>query len=85
MEEKFHRAAPRGMGGTKAAGNYSPVLVTQLAAKAKGFAGERRGRFVSRGAGRGAPQRSLLEAARGVCAAAGAALTTQAQSIELEV
>ena len=33
VEEKFHRAAPRGMGGTKAAGNYSPVLVTQLAAK----------------------------------------------------
>ena len=26
VEERFHRAAPRGMGGTKAAGNYSPVL-----------------------------------------------------------
>lgn len=38
VEEQFHRAAPRGMGGTKAAGNYSPVLVTQLAAKKKGFA-----------------------------------------------
>jgi branched-chain amino acid aminotransferase len=38
VEEEFHRAAPRGMGGTKAAGNYSPVLVTQLAAKKAGFA-----------------------------------------------
>lgn len=37
VEEKFHRAAPGGMGGTKAAGNYSPVLVTQLDAKMKGF------------------------------------------------
>lgn len=36
VEERFHRAAPGGMGGTKAAGNYSPVLVTQLEAKAKG-------------------------------------------------
>lgn len=26
VEERFHRAAPGGMGGTKAAGNYSPVL-----------------------------------------------------------
>ena len=25
VEERFHRAAPGGMGGTKAAGNYSPV------------------------------------------------------------
>ena len=25
VEEYFHRAAPGGMGGTKAAGNYSPV------------------------------------------------------------
>lgn len=25
VEEHFHRAAPGGMGGTKAAGNYSPV------------------------------------------------------------
>ena len=30
VETRFHRAAPRGMGGTKAAGNYSPVLLTQL-------------------------------------------------------
>lgn len=37
VEEQFHRAAPRGMGGTKAAGNYSPVLVTQLAAKKAGY------------------------------------------------
>lgn len=34
----FHRAAPGGMGGTKAAGNYSPVLITQLAAKKEGYA-----------------------------------------------
>ncbi|KAK9857632.1 hypothetical protein WJX84_000237, partial [Apatococcus fuscideae] len=38
VEERFHRAAPGGMGGTKAAGNYSPVLKTQLAAKQDGFA-----------------------------------------------
>lgn len=38
VEERFHRAAPGGMGGTKAAGNYSPVLVTQLEAKKNGFA-----------------------------------------------
>ena len=25
VEERFHRAAPGGTGGTKAAGNYSPV------------------------------------------------------------
>ena len=25
VETKFHRAAPGGMGGTKAAGNYSPA------------------------------------------------------------
>jgi len=25
VEERFHRAAPGGMGGTKAAGNYSPA------------------------------------------------------------
>ncbi|KAG1654142.1 hypothetical protein FOA52_012188 [Chlamydomonas sp. UWO 241] len=37
VEEHFHRAAPGGMGGTKAAGNYSPVLVTQLAAKKNGY------------------------------------------------
>jgi hypothetical protein len=40
VEEHFHRAAPGGMGGTKAAGNYSPVLVTQLAAKKQNYAGE---------------------------------------------
>jgi branched-chain amino acid aminotransferase len=38
VEERFHRAAPGGMGGTKAAGNYSPVLLTQLRAKEQGFA-----------------------------------------------
>jgi branched-chain amino acid aminotransferase len=38
VEEHFHRAAPGGMGGTKAAGNYSPVLVTQLEAKRKNYA-----------------------------------------------
>jgi len=38
VEEHFHRAAPGGMGGTKAAGNYSPVLVTQLSAKKEGYA-----------------------------------------------
>jgi len=37
VEERFHRAAPGGMGGTKAAGNYSPVLVTQLEAKKAGY------------------------------------------------
>jgi len=37
VEEQFHRAAPGGMGGTKAAGNYSPVLVTQLDAKKHGY------------------------------------------------
>lgn len=37
VEEKFHRSAPRGMGGTKAAGNYSPVLPSQLAAKRAGY------------------------------------------------
>jgi branched-subunit amino acid aminotransferase/4-amino-4-deoxychorismate lyase len=40
VEEHFHRAAPGGMGGTKAAGNYSPVLVTQLDAKKNNYAGE---------------------------------------------
>eukprot|EP00879_Flechtneria_rotunda_P030257 GHRR01032865.1.p1 GENE.GHRR01032865.1~~GHRR01032865.1.p1 ORF type:complete len:425 (+),score=93.20 GHRR01032865.1:299-1573(+) len=38
VEEHFHRAAPGGMGGTKAAGNYSPVLVTQLEAKKSNYA-----------------------------------------------
>ncbi|CAG9462729.1 unnamed protein product [Pedinophyceae sp. YPF-701] len=38
VESRFHRSAPKGMGGTKAAGNYSPVLVTQLAAKKQGYA-----------------------------------------------
>ena len=28
VEERFHRAAPGGMGGTKAAGNYSPVRLS---------------------------------------------------------
>lgn len=37
VEERFHRAAPGGMGSTKAAGNYSPVLKTQLAAKEQGY------------------------------------------------
>ncbi|PRW58452.1 branched-chain amino acid aminotransferase [Chlorella sorokiniana] len=37
VETHFHRAAPGGMGGTKCAGNYSPVLVTQLAAKKNGY------------------------------------------------
>jgi branched-chain amino acid aminotransferase len=37
VEEQFHRSAPRGMGGTKAAGNYSPVLPSQLAAKKLGY------------------------------------------------
>eukprot|EP00884_Botryococcus_braunii_P001119 jgi/Botrbrau1/11007/Bobra.101_1s0005.1 len=37
VEERFHRSAPRGMGGTKAAGNYSPVLVSQMAAKKEGY------------------------------------------------
>jgi hypothetical protein len=30
VEERFHRAAPGGMGATKAAGNYSPVRSAQL-------------------------------------------------------
>lgn len=38
VESKFHRAAPGGMGGTKCAGNYSPVLLVQLAAKKAGYA-----------------------------------------------
>nr|QKY15323.1 branched chain amino acid aminotransferase (BCAT) [Polytomella parva] len=37
VEEQLHRAAPGGMGGTKAAGNYSPVIRAQLAAKKDGF------------------------------------------------
>jgi branched-chain amino acid aminotransferase len=37
VDTEFHRSAPRGMGGTKAAGNYSPVLVQQLAAKSDGY------------------------------------------------
>jgi branched-chain amino acid aminotransferase len=37
VDTQFHRSAPRGMGGTKAAGNYSPVLVQQLAAKKEGY------------------------------------------------
>eukprot|EP00892_Ulva_mutabilis_P010134 jgi/Ulvmu1/7493/UM037_0037.1 len=38
VETQFHRAAPGGMGSTKCAGNYSPVLLTQLEAKKQGFA-----------------------------------------------
>lgn len=38
VETQFHRAAPGGMGSTKCAGNYSPVLLTQLEAKKHGFA-----------------------------------------------
>ena len=30
VEEHFHRAAPGGMGGTKAAGNYSPVSLLPM-------------------------------------------------------
>jgi branched-chain amino acid aminotransferase len=37
VEEHFHRAAPGGTGGAKVAGNYSPVLVTQLQAKKNGY------------------------------------------------
>eukprot|EP00803_Ostreobium_quekettii_P002122 evm.model.scf_1975.1 EVM.evm.TU.scf_1975.1 scf_1975:5087-10260(+) len=37
IEEHFHRAAPGGSGGTKAAANYSPVLLPQRNAQAKGF------------------------------------------------
>jgi branched-chain amino acid aminotransferase len=37
VETEYHRAAPGGTGGTKCVGNYSPVLKTQLAAKAVGF------------------------------------------------
>eukprot|EP00208_Stichococcus_sp_RCC1054_P006688 CAMPEP_0206139414 /NCGR_PEP_ID=MMETSP1473-20131121/5915_1 /ASSEMBLY_ACC=CAM_ASM_001109 /TAXON_ID=1461547 /ORGANISM="Stichococcus sp, Strain RCC1054" /LENGTH=434 /DNA_ID=CAMNT_0053533199 /DNA_START=157 /DNA_END=1461 /DNA_ORIENTATION=+ len=37
VEESFHRAAPGGNGAVKAAGNYSPVLRLQAAAKAAGF------------------------------------------------
>ena len=35
VEERFHRAALGGMGGTKAAGNYSPTLLAQTAAKVR--------------------------------------------------
>ena len=38
VEERFHRAAPGGMGGIKAAGNYSPVMLTQRDAKQQGYA-----------------------------------------------
>ena len=37
VDTQYHRSAPRGMGGTKAAGNYSPVLVQQLKAKGEGY------------------------------------------------
>lgn len=39
VEERFHRSAPGGMGGTKCAGNYSPVLVTQVRGLLKGGRG----------------------------------------------
>lgn len=40
VEERFHRAAPGGMGGTKAAGNYSPVsLGGRAAGRAHGSRG----------------------------------------------
>lgn len=38
VETSIHRAAPRGTGATKAAGNYSPGLVTLADAKKHGFA-----------------------------------------------
>lgn len=38
VETSFHRAAPGGMGATKCAGNYSPVLFVQLQAKEQGYA-----------------------------------------------
>jgi len=38
VSSKFHRAAPGGAGGTKCVGNYAQVLVTQLDAKAQGYA-----------------------------------------------
>lgn len=37
VEESFHRAAPGGNGAVKAAGNYSPVLRLQAAAKQAGY------------------------------------------------
>ncbi|KAL6773728.1 hypothetical protein ACKKBG_A22230 [Auxenochlorella protothecoides x Auxenochlorella symbiontica] len=37
VETRFHRAAPRGTGGTKCAGNYSPGLGSLAAAKAEGY------------------------------------------------
>lgn len=37
VETEYHRAAPGGTGGTKCIGNYSPVLKTQLEAKAAGY------------------------------------------------
>eukprot|EP00210_Caulerpa_lentillifera_P004929 g4703.t1 len=37
VEEYFHRASPGGMGATKCAGNYSPVLKVQLKAKEQGY------------------------------------------------
>lgn len=37
VEERFHRAAPGGNGGVKAAGNYSPVLRLQAEAKRQGY------------------------------------------------
>lgn len=37
VETRFHRAAPRGTGGTKCAGNYSPGIGALVAAKAEGY------------------------------------------------
>ena len=37
VEETCHRAAPGGMGGAKAVGNYAQVLQVQMKAKKEGF------------------------------------------------
>eukprot|EP00198_Chlamydomonas_reinhardtii_P012553 XP_001701890.1 branched chain amino acid aminotransferase [Chlamydomonas reinhardtii] len=36
IHDSLHRAAPRGVGSTKAAGNYSPCLMAQAQARAQG-------------------------------------------------
>ncbi|KAG2482666.1 hypothetical protein HYH03_018404 [Edaphochlamys debaryana] len=38
IHDSLHRAAPRGVGATKAAGNYSPCLMAQAEARAQGCA-----------------------------------------------
>ncbi len=38
VEERFHRAAPGGTGGTKAAGNYTPVRARVLSQQARSAA-----------------------------------------------